>query len=68
MKSQHFALDYTLFLLSFVAMFKFEKLNVWERAIEYADLIYNVSREFPPDERFGLTRQLRRAAVSVSSP
>ncbi len=49
-------------------MFKFEKLDVWERAIEYADLIYNVSREFPSEERFGLTRQLRGSAVSVSSP
>ncbi len=48
-------------------MFRFEKLDVWERAIDYADLIYKVSREFPPEERFGLTRQLRRSAVSVSS-
>ncbi len=48
-------------------MFKFEKLDVWHKAVEYADLIYKVSREFPPEERFGLTRQLRRAAVSVSS-
>jgi len=48
-------------------MLKFEKLDVWERAIEYADLIYNVSREFPSEERFGLTRQLRGSAVSVSS-
>ena len=47
-------------------MFKFEKLDVWERAIEYADLIYNISREFPSEERFGLTRQLRGSAVSVS--
>ena len=52
---------------SSIAMFKFEKLDVWERAIEYADLIYNVSREFPSEERFGLTRQLRGSAVSVSS-
>jgi len=48
-------------------MFKFEKLDVWHKAVEYADLIYNVSREFPPEERFGLTSQLRRSAVSVSS-
>ena len=48
-------------------MFRFEKLDIWERAIDYADLIYKVSREFPPEERFGLTSQLRRSAVSVSS-
>ena len=48
-------------------MFKFEKLDVWHKAVEYADLIYKFSREFPSEERLGLTRQLRRSAVSVSS-
>ena len=48
-------------------MFNFEKLDVWQKAIDFADLIYNRTRAFPPDERFGLTNQLRRAAVSISS-
>ena len=48
-------------------MFNFEKLDVWQKAIDFADLIYNETRTFPPEERFGLTNQLRRAAVSVSS-
>jgi len=48
-------------------MFKFEKLDVWQKAVEYADLIYKITRNFPPEERFGLTSQLRRSAVSVSS-
>ena len=48
-------------------MFKFEKLDIWHKAVEYADLIYKFSREFPSEERFGLTRQLRSSAVSVSS-
>jgi four helix bundle protein len=48
-------------------MFNFEKLEVWEEAIEFADLVYSVTRSFPGDERFGLTNQMRRAAVSVSS-
>jgi four helix bundle protein len=48
-------------------MFTFEKLDVWQKAIEFADLVYNQTREFPADERFGLTNQMRRAAVSVSS-
>jgi len=47
-------------------MFNFEKLEVWHRAIEFADLVYQVTRGFP-DERFGLTNQMRRAAVSISS-
>jgi four helix bundle protein len=48
-------------------MFNFEKLDVWQKAIEFADLIYNNTRAFPAKERFGLTNQLRRAAVSISS-
>ena len=32
-----------------------------------ADLVYSVTRGFPSDERFGLTNQMRRAAVSISS-
>src|SRR6266480_3012696 len=48
-------------------MFTFEKLDVWQKAIDFADLVYNQTREFPADERFGLTNQMRRAAVSVSS-
>ena len=48
-------------------MFNFEKLETWQEAIEFADLIYNLTRGFPADERFGLTNQMRRAAVSISS-
>ena len=48
-------------------MFNFEKLDVWHKAIEFADLVYSATRGFPADERFGLTNQMRRAAVSVSS-
>jgi four helix bundle protein len=48
-------------------MFNFEKLDVWQKAIDFADLVYKETQAFPPDERFGLTNQLRRAAVSISS-
>ncbi|HVZ66358.1 MAG TPA: four helix bundle protein [Lacunisphaera sp.] len=48
-------------------MFNFEKLDAWKKAISLADLVYRASRTFPADERFGLTNQIRRAAVSVSS-
>src|SRR4029077_12924477 len=48
-------------------MFNFEKLDVWQKAIDFADLVYNSTRNFPSEERFGLTNQMRRAAVSVSS-
>jgi len=48
-------------------MFNFEKLEVWHEVIEFADLVYSTTRAFPDDERFGLTNQMRRAAVSISS-
>ena len=48
-------------------MFNFEKLETWQKAITFADLIYELTRNFPGGERFGLTNQMRRAAVSISS-
>ena len=48
-------------------MFNFEKLEVWQKAIDFADLVYGNTKSFPTDERFGLTNQMRRAVVSVSS-
>ena len=48
-------------------MFNFEKLDVWQDAIQFAGLVYEFTGDFPGEERFGLTNQMRRAAVSVSS-
>ena len=48
-------------------MFNFEKLDVWREAIQFADLVYELTGGFPDEERFGLTNQMRRAAVSISS-
>lgn len=48
-------------------MFNFEKLETLQKAIDFADFIYTATERFPTEERFGLTNQLRRAAVSVSS-
>src|SRR5688572_9509811 len=48
-------------------MFNFEKLDVWHDAVAFAELVYALTRGFPPEERFGLTTQMRRAAVSISS-
>jgi 23S rRNA-intervening sequence protein len=47
-------------------MFGFERLEVWQKAVEYAGTI-DVTRAFPEEERFGLTSQLRRSSVSISS-
>jgi len=46
-------------------MFNFEKLEVWQKAIDFADQVYNYTRNFPADGRFGLTNQMRRADLST---
>ncbi len=43
----------------------YRKLAVWERAHQYVLAIYALSARFPSDERYGLTSQIRRAAVSI---
>jgi four helix bundle protein len=48
-------------------MFNFEKLEVWHKAISLAGLVYRLTRNFPVEERFGLTAQIRRAVSSVGS-
>ena len=48
-------------------MFRFERLEVWQNAIDFADDVYQATGTFPGEERFGLTSQIRRAAVSISS-
>jgi len=46
---------------------KYERLRVWSAAIDLSEQIYSASRQFPRREDFGLTSQLRRAAVSVAA-
>jgi len=48
-------------------MHNYEKLKVYNNAMTLTEEVYIYSRSFPADERFGLTSQLRRAAVSVPS-
>jgi four helix bundle protein len=48
-------------------MFNFENLDTWHHAIDFADSIYSLTSDFPRSETFGLTSQMRRAAVSVSA-
>jgi four helix bundle protein len=46
-------------------MFPFEKLGVYEGALEYAAEVYRVTAAFPSEERYALTSQGRRAATSI---
>ena len=45
----------------------FKDLLVWQRGMEHAKTIYEMTRRFPADERFGLVAQMRRCAVSIPS-
>jgi len=45
----------------------YRDLLVWQKALELVIYVYRFSAQFPRDELFGLTSQLRRAAVSVPS-
>ena len=48
-------------------MQRFDKLKVWQRSHQLALSVYRETSIFPPEERFGIVSQLRRAAVSVTS-
>ena len=45
----------------------YRDLIVWQKSIELAKGIYRITGKFPPEERFGLVSQMRRAAVSIPS-
>lgn len=46
--------------------FKFEKLIIWQKAMDFGEEIVAISREFPKDEVFNLTSQIRRAVDSIA--
>ena len=46
---------------------EYNKLEVWIETRKLTNLIYEVSKQFPKEEIFGLTNQIRRCAVSVPS-
>nr|WP_294946213.1 four helix bundle protein [uncultured Mucilaginibacter sp.] len=48
-------------------MHNLKELKIWNKAIDLAVDVYKVTSTYPSDERFGLTSQLRRAAVSIPS-
>ena len=49
------------------ATFSFEKIIAWQKAHEFTLHVYDITHSFPEEERFGLTSQFRRAAVSIEA-
>ena len=45
----------------------FKDLECWQRAQEFVKTVYKVTKQFPDDERYGLTSQFRRAAISIAA-
>jgi len=48
-----------------VQKYKFQKLEVYQLALEYLDLLYRLSEKFPSQEKYNLKSQLQRAATSI---
>ena len=46
---------------------RFRKSVSWQKSMDLATMVYDVTRTFPKEEMFGLTSQLRRASVSIAS-
>ncbi|EKB49205.1 four helix bundle protein [Cecembia lonarensis] len=45
----------------------FKNLKVWEKSVDLAVKVYQVTNEFPNEEKFGMTSQMRRSSVSIPS-
>ena len=48
-------------------MHRFEELKIWQKAMEITEKCYKATENFPKEEKYGLTSQLRRSAVSIPS-
>jgi four helix bundle protein len=47
--------------------FGFENLDVYKKALDFASSAYRVTKDYPSNEMYGLTSQIRRAAVSIAA-
>lgn len=48
-------------------MHQFKDLKVWQKSVELATNVYVSTKNFPSEEKFGITSQIRRSVVSISS-
>jgi four helix bundle protein len=50
-----------------MGMHHFRELKIWQRSMDLAEIIYQLTDSFPKEEKFGLCAQLKRCAVSIPS-
>ena len=50
-----------------MGMHNFRELKIWKRSMDFAENLYTISLDFPVNEKFGLTAQIRSCAVSIPS-
>lgn len=50
-----------------MATFTFQNIYAWQKAHDFTLLVYKTTKHFPEEERFGLTSQFRRAAISIGA-
>ena len=48
-------------------MHKFEKLTIWQKAMDLAVEVYKATEDYPSEEKYGLKSQMRRCSVSIPS-
>jgi four helix bundle protein len=48
-------------------MHDYKKLEVWKKSVDFVKVCYDLTSSFPDSEKFGLTSQVRRSAVSIAS-
>jgi four helix bundle protein len=47
--------------------FTFQSILAWQKAHEFTKLVYEITKDFPEDEKYGMISQFRRAAVSIGA-
>jgi four helix bundle protein len=48
-------------------MNNYKQLKIWQKAVDLAVKVYELTRDFPKEELYGLTSQLRRCSISIAS-
>ena len=54
-------------LISDLKVMDYKQLTVWKQSRRMVNMLYDITQEFPDSEKYGLTTQIRRAAVSISA-